>query len=147
MSKKETTKTTKDTKQTTKKDASKVKKKIKVKRSVSKGFANIFSTFNNTIVTLTDEEGRVLSWSSAGVVGFKGAKKSTPFAASRAAEDAASKAVKYNLQEVGVKIEGPGPGKQMALKGLRQAGLRVTSLIDATKLPHNGCRPKKKRRV
>ena len=130
-----------------KKEALKTKKKLKVKRTVAKGYANIFSTFNNTIITLTDETGGVLSWSSAGVVGFKGAKKSTPFAASKAAEDAVTKAAKYGIQEVAVKIQGPGPGKQMALKGLRQAGLRITALIDATNLPHNGCRPRKRRRV
>ena len=141
------------TKGTAKKDDAKkakskvVKKKTKVKRTVTKGKASIFSTFNNTIITLADEEGRVLSWSSAGTVGFKGAKKSTPFAASRAAEDAVSKSAKYGLQEVSVVIEGPGPGKQMALKGLRQAGLRITALVDGTKLPHNGCRAPKKRRV
>lgn len=139
-----------------KKDDKKVVKKIvkkektvkqkKIKEMITKGNAFIYSTFNNTIVTLTDESGRVLSASSGGAVGFKGTRKSTPYAASKAAEDAVTKSLKYGLQEVDVFIKGPGPGRQMAVKAIRSAGLKVTSLSDRTPIPFNGCRAKKRPR-
>jgi small subunit ribosomal protein S11 len=118
----------------------------KIREMVTKGRAYIVSSFNNTVVTLTDESGRVLSASSGGVVGFKGTRKSTPYAASRAAEDAVTKSVKYGLKEVDIFVKGPGPGRQMAVKAIRSAGLKVTSLSDITPIPHNGCRPKKRPR-
>lgn len=127
------------------KDTKPVKAK-KIKEFVSKGKAYIYSSFNNTIVTLTDEAGKVLSASSAGVVGFKGTRKSTPYAASKASEDAVTKSLKYGLKEVDVFVKGPGPGRQMAVKAIRSAGLKVTSLSDITPIPHNGCRPKKRPR-
>src|SRR5262249_42153834 len=108
----------------------KVSKPKKIKELVTKGSAFINSTFNNTIVTLTDESGKVLSASSGGVVGFKGTRKSTPYAASKAAEDAATKSLRYGLKEVDVFIKGPGPGRQMAVKAIRSAGLKITSLTD-----------------
>ena len=104
------------------------------------------TSFNNTIITLTDSEGNALSSSSAGVVGFKGAKKSTPYAASKVAEDAANKSQKYGLSEVDVFLSGPGTGRQMAVKSLRNSGLKILSLSDITPIPHNGCRPKKQPR-
>jgi small subunit ribosomal protein S11 len=121
--------------------------KKKVRRNVAKGIVHIKATFNNTIVTVTDEDGKVLCWDSAGVSGFKGARKSTPFAATRAADSAASKAKKYGVSQVEVKVRGPGAGRESAITALQAAGLKVTSIEDVTPLPHNGCRPKKKRRV
>ena len=124
----------------------KATKPKKIREVVTKGHAFIHSSFNNTIVTLTDESGRVLSSSSGGAVGFKGTRKSTPYAASKAAEDAVAKSMKYGLREVDAFIKGPGPGRQMAVKTLRSAGLKVTALTDITPIPHNGCRPKKRPR-
>ena len=124
----------------------KTAKPKKIKEFVTKGKAFIHSSFNNTVVTLTDEAGKVLSSSSGGVVGFKGTRKSTPYAASRASEDAVSKSLRYGLKEVDVYIKGPGPGRQMAVKAIRSAGLKVTSLTDITPIPHNGCRAKKRPR-
>ena len=124
----------------------KLTKVKKIKEMVTKGRAFIHSTFNNTIVTLTDDKGNVLSASSGGVVGFKGTRKSTPYAASRASEDAVTKSMKYGLREVDIFVSGPGPGRQMAVKAIRSAGLKVTSLSDVTPIPHNGCRPKKRPR-
>jgi small subunit ribosomal protein S11 len=121
--------------------------KKKVRRNVAKGIVYIKATFNNTLVTITDEDGKVLCWDSAGVSGFKGARKSTPFAATRAAENAANKAKKYGVAQVEVKVRGPGSGRESAITALQAAGLKVTSIEDVTPLPHNGCRPKKKRRV
>ncbi len=121
-------------------------KQLKVRRKVPKGRAYIVTSFNNTIVTITDPEGNVISSSSSGIVGFKGARKSTPYAASRVAEDATNKSVKYGLSEVDVFISGPGTGRQMAVKSLRNSGLRILSLSDITPIPHNGCRPKKQPR-
>jgi small subunit ribosomal protein S11 len=118
----------------------------KVKKQISKGRAYVNATFNNTIITITDDTGNVIASSTAGAVGFKGARKSTPFAASRASEDAVSKSVKYGLREVDVFISGPGIGRQMAVKSLRNAGLKILSLSDITPIPHNGCRPKKQPR-
>ncbi len=119
-------------------------KKEKVR--ITKGRAYVASTFNNTIVTLTDISGNVLASSSAGVVGFKGARKSTPFAASRVAEDAVLKSQKYGLSDVDVFISGPGMGRQMAVKSLKSSGLKILSLSDITPIPHNGCRAKKQPR-
>ena len=117
------------------------KSQSKIKRRVSKGRAYIVTSYNNTIVTLTDTEGAALAASSAGVVGFKGARARTPYAASRVAEDAVVRASKYGLSEVDVFISGPGMGRQMAVKSLRNAGLKILSLSDTTPIPHNGCRP------
>ena len=122
-------------------------KKKKAKRNVTRGVAHIQSTFNNTIITITDSNGDVLTWASAGTVGFKGSRKSTPFAAQRAAEVAADKATKFGLKEVDVKVKGPGSGRESAITALQQAGLHVKAIEDVTPLPHNGCRPPKKRRV
>ncbi len=122
------------------------KNKRKVRRNVRRGIAHIKATFNNTYVTITDINGETLCWGSAGT-GFKGSRKSTPFAATRAAEDAASKAKKFGVQEIEVHVKGPGSGRESAVTALQSAGLRVTAVEDHTPIPHNGCRPKKKRRV
>ncbi len=119
----------------------------KTKRQVSSGLVKIKATFNNTHVTITDSTGEVLSWSSAGVVGFKGSKKSTPFAAQVAAEDAVQKVQVYGLKDVDVEVYGPGAGRETAIRSLQAAGLNVKSITDKTPVPHNGCRPKKVRRV
>jgi small subunit ribosomal protein S11 len=121
--------------------------KKKIRKGVTRGIAHVKSTFNNTIVTITDVTGETLAWASAGTVGFKGARKSTPFAAGRAAEKAASDARKHGLLEVEVKVKGPGAGREQAILQLQHAGLKVTGIEDVTPLPHNGCRPPKKRRV
>lgn len=125
----------------------KTKIKRKVRKNVPTGIAHIHATFNNTIVTLTDASGNALSWSSAGARGFKGSKKSTPYAAGIAAEDAARKAQEHGLKTVSVFLKGPGPGRESALRSLQSAGLKVTVIRDVTPLPHNGCRPPKRRRV
>ena len=122
-------------------------KKRKVRRNITRGIAHIQATFNNTIVTITDVNGDVLCWASAGTVGFKGSRKSTPFAAQRAAEDAAAKAAKFGVKEVEVRVKGPGAGRESAVTALQAAGLNVKAIEDVTPLPHNGCRPPKKRRV
>lgn len=119
----------------------------KTKRQVSTGLVKIKASFNNTHVTITDSNGEVLSWSSAGVVGFKGSKKSTPFAAQVAAEDAVQKVVSYGLKDVDVEVCGPGAGRETAIRSLQSAGLNVKSITDTTPIPHNGCRAKKPRRV
>ena len=124
----------------------KVKKK-KVRRHVSRGVAHITATFNNTTVTITDPNGDVLCWATAGTVGFKGSRKSTPFAAQRAAEVCAEKAAKYGVRELEVKVKGPGSGRESAITGLQTAGISIKAIEDVTPLPHNGCRPPKKRRV
>jgi small subunit ribosomal protein S11 len=122
----------------------KVKSKKSVKKKVQKGMAMITATFNNTIITLTDEEGNTLVQGSPAVVGFGGARRSTAFAATKAAQDTAEKAIKrYGLKEVKVFIKGPGSGRNAAVKGLDSAGLRITYLADKTPIPHNGCRPRK----
>jgi len=121
--------------------------KKKIRKGVTRGVAYIKSTFNNTIVTITDLNGETLAWASAGTVGFKGARKSTPFAAGRAAEQAASHARKHGLMEVEVRVKGPGAGREQAVLNLQNAGLKVTGIEDVTPLPHNGCRPPKRRRV
>ena len=121
-------------------------RKKKIKRSITKGVAHIHSTFNNTIVTISDEQGNVISWSSAGALGFKGAKKSTPFAAQLAGEAAAKVAFDQGLRSVDVDVKGPGPGREGAIRALAQVGLAVTSITDSTPIPHNGCRPPKRPR-
>lgn len=121
-------------------------KKKKV-RNITKGIAHIQASFNNTIVTITDPEGNAICWSSSGAAGFKGSKKSTPFAAQRASEQVAKKAMENGMKEVEVYIDGPGSGRESAIRALQAAGLRVTAIKDVTPLPHNGCRPPKKRRV
>ena len=122
-------------------------KKRKTKKVVSSGIAHIQSTFNNTIVTITDLEGDVVSWSSAGSRGFKGSRKSTPFAAQLAAEDAARKAQDAGMKTVAIFVKGPGSGRESALRAFQNVGMRVTLLRDVTPIPHNGCRPPKRRRV
>jgi small subunit ribosomal protein S11 len=127
--------------------AKRVKIKKKVKKNVLNGVVHIQSTFNNTIVTITDPNGNVLSWSTAGMNGFKGSRKSTPFAAQLASQDAAKKAMEHGLKNVEVFVKGPGPGRESALKSLQSTGLTVTTIKDVTPIPHNGCKPKKRRRV
>ena len=119
----------------------------KVRRTVAKAIVHIKATFNNTIITITDPAGEVLCWDSAGTIGFKGSRKSTPFAAQRAAEAVAEKARKMGVREVEVKVKGPGSGRESAVTALQAAGISVRSIEDVTPLPHNGCRPRKKRRV
>lgn len=119
----------------------------KIRRSVSRGVVHVNATFNNTLVTITDINGDALVQASAGSVGFKGARKSTPFAAQRAAESAASKARKMGVSEVEVEVKGPGSGRESAVTAIQAAGLKVISIEDVTPIPHNGCRPPKKRRV
>ncbi|MEI6258362.1 MAG: 30S ribosomal protein S11 [Deltaproteobacteria bacterium] len=121
--------------------------KKKEKKNISSGVVHIQSTFNNTIVTITDPVGNVLSWSSSGVQGFKGSRKSTPFAAQLAAEDAVKKAMEYGMKTVEVFVKGPGAGRESALRSLQSAGFNIVSIKDVTPIPHNGCRPPKRRRV
>jgi small subunit ribosomal protein S11 len=121
--------------------------KKKTKKNVPVGIAHIQATFNNTIVTITDPQGNVLSWSSAGVRGFKGSRKSTPFAAQLAAEDAARTAREHGVESLSVHVKGPGSGRESALRALANTGLRITMIKDTTPVPHNGCRPPKRRRV
>ena len=121
-------------------------RKKKVKRSFTRGVAHIHATFNNTIVTICDEQGNALAWSSAGANGFKGAKKSTPFAARQAAEAAGKAAYEQGIRQVDVDVKGPGPGREGAIRSLAVAGLQVLSIVDTTPIPHNGCRPPKKPR-
>jgi small subunit ribosomal protein S11 len=123
------------------------KAKKKVKKNIQTGIVFIQSTFNNTIITITDVSGNVLSWSSAGARGFKGSRKSTPFAAQVAAGDAAAKAMEHGLKNVSVLVKGPGAGRESALRALSAAGLKVSLIRDITPIPHNGCRPPKRRRV
>jgi len=117
------------------------------RKNVPMGCAFIQSTFNNTIITLTDPKGAVLSWASAGTMGFKGSRKSTPYAAGLAAEAAARRAMEHGLRQVEVRVKGPGSGREAAIRSLQAAGLQVTSIRDVTPIPHNGCRPPKRRRV
>jgi small subunit ribosomal protein S11 len=117
------------------------------RRVVEKGIAHIKSTFNNTIVSITDTQGAVVSWSSSGKQGFKGSRKGTPFAAQMAAEDAAKQAIEHGMREVEVRVKGPGAGREAAIRALQAAGLEVTVIKDVTPVPHNGCRPPKRRRV
>jgi len=122
-------------------------KKKKINKAVTSGIAHIQATFNNTIITITDTKGDVLVWSSPGVVGYSGSKKSTPFAAQVAAADAARKAKEIGIKEIVVYVKGPGAGRESAIRALQAQGLTVTAIKDITPIPHNGCRPKKKRRV
>ena len=122
-------------------------KKRKVRRNVTVGVAHIRATFNNTTVTITDTKGDTLCWSSAGTSGFKGSRKSTPFAGQCAAQQAAEKATKFGMKEVEVRVKGPGSGRESAITALASAGLTVKVIEDVTPIPHNGCRPRKKRRV
>ena len=117
------------------------------RKNIEKGMAHIHSSFNNTIVTLTDTQGNVLSWASAGELGFKGSRKSTPFAAGEAATTAAKAAMEHGLKTVEVFVKGPGSGRESAIRSLQTAGLEITSIKDVTPIPHNGCRPPKRRRV
>lgn len=119
----------------------------KEKRNIPHGIAHIQSTFNNTLVTITDANGNVVTWASAGSVGFKGSRKSTPFAAQLAAEQAAKKAMEQGMKSIEVYIKGPGAGREAALRSLQAAGLRIDLIRDVTPIPHNGCRPPKRRRV
>ena len=121
-------------------------RKRKIKKSVPVGLAHIHSTFNNTIVTITDPEGNAIAWSSAGALGFKGSKKSTPFAASQASEACAKAAADAGVVKVEVSVKGPGPGREAAIRSLQVAGLEITSIKDETPVPHNGCRPPKRPR-
>ena len=124
-----------------------IKRKKRERKHVERGQAHIQSTFNNTLVTLTDMDGNALSWSSAGSNGFRGSRKSTPFAAASAAEVAAKAAMEHGLKSVEVYVKGPGAGRESAIRALQTAGLEVTMIKDITPIPHNGCRPPKKRRV
>jgi len=123
------------------------RKSKKVRRNVGRGIAHIRATFNNTLITITDMNGEVLCSESAGMMGFKGSRKSTPFAAQRAAESAAVKVRKMGMSEVEVRVNGPGSGRESAIRSLQIVGLKVLSIEDVTPIPHNGCRPRKKRRV
>jgi small subunit ribosomal protein S11 len=122
-------------------------KKRKPRRNVTSGIAYVQATFNNTTVTITDTRGDTLCWASSGTCGFKGSRKSTPFAGQCAAQQAAEKALKFGVKEVDVKVKGPGSGRESAITALQAAGLSVKSIEDSTPIPHNGCRPRKKRRV
>ena len=122
-------------------------RKRRVKKNIQNGIAHIRSTFNNSIVTITDEHGNAVSWSSAGALGFKGSRKSTPFAAQMASEAAAKQAMEHGRKYVDVTVKGPGAGREAAIRALQSAGLEVTSIKDVTPVPHNGCRPPKRRRV
>ena len=130
-------------------DDSAGKKIIKAKgaKNIASGIANILATFNNTIVAITDMQGNILGWSSAGRVGFKGSRKSTAFAAQQVAQDAARQAMSHGMKEVEVKVKGPGSGRESAIRALQAIGLEISSIKDVTPIPHNGCRPRKKRRV
>ena len=128
-------------------DKKKTKTKTKVKRKISSGVAHVVSSFNNTIITISDENGNAIAWSSAGHKGFKGSRKSTPFAAQIAAEDVGTKAKEYGLKTLRVEVSGPGSGRESALRSLQSVGYIITSIKDVTPIPHNGCRPRKRRRV
>ena len=126
-------------------DTKRVKKRNK--KNISSGVAHVNSTFNNTMITISDENGNTISWSSAGLMGFKGSRKSTPYAAQMAAEVAGSKALEHGLKTLRVEIHGPGSGRESALRALQSSGFTITSIKDVTSIPHNGCRPPKRRRV
>ena len=127
--------------------AEKKKTKQKIKRKVFNGVANIVSSFNNTIITISDQDGNVLAWSSAGLNNFKGSRKSTPFAAQIAAQDAGNNAKEYGIKTLTVEVSGPGSGRESALRSLQSVGYVITSIKDVTPIPHNGCKPRKRRRV
>ena len=117
------------------------------KKNISSGIAHVNSTFNNTMITISDENGNTISWSSAGLMGFKGSRKSTPYAAQMAAEDAGTKDLEHGVKTLRVEIQGPGSGRESALRALQSTGFTITSIKDVTSIPHNGCRPPKRRRV
>ena len=119
----------------------------KVRKNVPYGQAHIHATFNNTIITMTDQQGNTITWASAGTAGFKGSRKSTPYAARVAGEQAARQAVEHGMQEADVFVKGPGPGREAAIRSIQSSGLKVRSITDITPIPHNGCRPRKKQRV
>ncbi|MGH1456765.1 MAG: 30S ribosomal protein S11 [Alphaproteobacteria bacterium] len=125
----------------------KVKTKRKEKKNIVSGIAHVNSTFNNTLVTISDDQGNVVSWSSSGMMGFKGSRKSTPFASQMAAEDAGKKAQDHGMKELNVLVKGPGSGRESALRALQTIGFTIKSIKDITPIPHNGCRPPKRRRV
>jgi small subunit ribosomal protein S11 len=129
------------------KPAEKAARKKKGKKNISEAIVHIHSTFNNTIVTITDYQGNVVSWSSAGTMGFKGSRKGTPFAAQQAADNAAKKAIDHGVRTVQVFVRGPGAGRESALRSLQAAGFNISQIKDVTPIPHNGCRPPKRRRV
>ncbi|MCF6191604.1 MAG: 30S ribosomal protein S11 [Candidatus Hydrothermae bacterium] len=122
-------------------------RKKKAKGVEANGIAHIHSTFNNTIITITDTRGNTVAWASGGTAGFKGTRKSTPFAASQAARQAAQEALSLGMKRVEVRVKGPGPGREAAIRALASAGLEITAIVDVTPIPHNGCRPPKRRRV
>ena len=117
------------------------------RKNITNGIAHVNSTFNNTMITISDVQGNTIAWSSAGTLGFKGSRKSTPFAAQMAAEDAGKKAAEYGVKSIDVEVRGPGSGRESALRALQSVGFSVTSIRDVTPIPHNGCRPRKRRRV
>lgn len=127
--------------------ATATKSRKKVKKSISDGIAHVHASFNNTIITITDRQGNALSWATAGGSGFRGSRKSTPFAAQVAAESAGETAKQYGLKNLDVHVKGPGPGRESAVRALNNIGYKITNIIDVTPIPHNGCRPPKKRRV
>jgi small subunit ribosomal protein S11 len=124
-----------------------VRIKKKVKKNVSEGIAHVHASFNNTIITITDRQGNALSWATSGGAGFKGSRKSTPFAAQVAAEAAGKAAQEFGVKNIEVRIKGPGPGRESSVRALNAVGLKITSIQDVTPVPHNGCRPPKKRRI
>jgi small subunit ribosomal protein S11 len=137
-----------DEKVSTQTEKPKIEKKVKkVKKDILNGKAFVYSTFNNTIISIADENGNVVSWSSAGSKGFKGSRKSTPYAAQVAADDAGGKAYEMGMRSLSVQVKGPGSGRETALRALQSKGFKITSIIDTTPMPHNGVRPPKKRRV
>jgi len=127
------------------KTTTKVRKKVK--KNVAEGIAHIRASFNNTIITITDRQGNTLSWATSGGAGFKGSRKSTPFAAQVAAEAAGKMAIEYGVKNLEVRIKGPGPGRESSVRALNALGLKITAITDVTPIPHNGCRPPKKRRI
>jgi small subunit ribosomal protein S11 len=127
------------------KEATRVRRRER--KNISSGTAHVNSTFNNTMITITDAQGNTIAWSSAGTLGFKGSRKSTPYAAQVAAEDAAKKAADHGMRTLEVEVSGPGSGRESALRALQAAGFQITSIRDVTPIPHNGCRPRKRRRV
>ena len=127
------------------KDTTRVRRRER--KNISSGVAHVSSTFNNTMITITDAQGNAISWSSAGMMGFKGSRKSTPYAAQVAAEDAARKAAEHGMRTLEVEVTGPGSGRESALRALQSVGFQITSIRDVTPIPHNGCRPRKRRRV
>ena len=119
----------------------------KERKNISSGIAHVNTTFNNTMITITDMQGNAIAWSSSGMVGFKGSRKSTPFAAQTAAEEAGRKAMEHGMKSIEIKIKGPGSGRESALRALQSVGFQITTICDVTPIPHNGCRPPKRRRV